>query len=236
MSRYAAKALDYSPEEGQLAQALLQDQVGLMEDETVDTGPMHACLFGTFLPTEEIDQSTIVDERESFARHSGLFMRPHAVHTWFRPRFQTGVVGTIIAAVGGRIREDAYVPVARWKGPLSRIEHEVGRLTDGWAGRNTRAPSDQIVRAMQTLAGLLPAGATEPSAEVDPDDGTVALTWTSAEKDESFTTTIFNSGKIGGAHAALGKRSMPAWIVPVQDYRKLSAHLNQPRLLAIICG
>lgn len=237
MSRYAVKVLDYVPDEGQLAQALLDQHACLVDDEAVDVDPLQSMHFGTFLPAED-DPSTIVDEREPAARYfAALHPRTSAALPRLRPWHSTAAaIGTYIAIIGTRIAEDQHTPVARWRSPLSRIIREVGRLADGWAGEFSRAPSDGIVRTMQTLAGLLPAGAAEPSAEVDPDDGTVALTWTSNAKDESFTITIFSSGKVGGAHAALGKSALRAWIVPVQDYRKISAHLNQPRLLAIICG
>lgn len=234
MSRHAVKALDYTPEEGQLARALLDQDASILDEAVVDT---YTFAGSTFLPLDDMDPSTIVDERDFGVRYvSGFTVRPHPVLTRFRPGHLTAAIGARLVPGCTQPYEPALLPVARWNSPLSRIIREVGRLADGWAGENSRAPTDEIVRAMQTLAGLLPAGATEPSAEIDPDDGTVALTWTSANKDESFTTTIFNSGRVGGAHAAIGKSAMRAWIVPVQDYRKLSAHLNQPGLLAIICG
>jgi hypothetical protein len=65
-------------------------------------------------------------------------------------------------------------------GELERLQRDLDRLQDGWAGPGSRAPSDKAKRNVERLLSILPDIAHVPEVEVDEDGGDITLRWPGA--------------------------------------------------------
>lgn len=66
-------------------------------------------------------------------------------------------------------------------GELERLQRDLDRLQDGWAGPGSIAPSDQAKRNVERLLSILPGIAHVPEVEVDEDCGDITLRWPGAK-------------------------------------------------------
>lgn len=112
------------------------------------------------------------------------------------------------------------------------IVRELSRLTAGWAGEGSVAPSNAVLRDMLTVTALLPVDTAEPETEVDPDDGSVVLRWLNADATSSFSLTFLGKGEVGGFLSS--PVGLPAWKIRISDASQITGKLTNEGVLNLI--
>jgi hypothetical protein len=64
-----------------------------------------------------------------------------------------------------------------WSHTMAGCVDRLGRMADGWAGTDSKAPSSVAIRELQGLAPFLPLMTRTPEIEVEPSDGEIKLAW-----------------------------------------------------------
>ena len=78
-------------------------------------------------------------------------------------------------------------------GRMEKIQRDLERLRDGWAGQDSKAPSSQTLTDFERLVSALPSDIRLPEVEVDDETGYVTLRWSSPIVGLSFV--LRGSGK-----------------------------------------
>lgn len=109
------------------------------------------------------------------------------------------------------------------------LVRNIGRLKDGWAGPDSRAPSstvtDDILRILFST-NILVRGA-EPEIEVEADYGFVSLRWFDADHQNSLTITFYGGGRIIATYSSLVAPRLGAREFSTQDIGELSSFLSE---------
>jgi len=129
-----------------------------------------------------------------------------------------------------------------WEAPSSRqnfvlkiLLQNLGRISENWAGPETRGPSDSVIKDLKLALGSLPAGSKMPETEVDPDDGTVVLRWADISNDATFSLTFVGCGEVTGF--LLEQSPCPAWKLDIRkDILRLRHKLNDGTVSNLITG
>lgn len=100
------------------------------------------------------------------------------------------------------------------------------RLRDGWAGGDTCAPSESILRDVKAAMLAVDAIGAAPAIEVD-DDGTVVFEWMSGHR--SFCLTFNGNGDVIGTLSPWTP-DYPAWRVVADDEISLADKLEDINL------
>jgi hypothetical protein len=147
-------------------------------------------------------------------------------------------VGARAAVIGSAYpNTESELPVAArgLKAPASvvdQIVRELGRLTDGWAWPEAKAPSESVLKDVQTAAVALPHTLRKPEVEVDPDDGAVVLRWL-GENGQTFSLTFVGNGFVTGFLSSDNDK-LPAWSNRVDDAIRLLLKISDDRVVAVI--
>jgi hypothetical protein len=112
------------------------------------------------------------------------------------------------------------------------IIRELGRLTPGWAGAGSVAPSHAVLRDVLTVTTLLPTETVEPETEVDPDDGSVILRWLNDDCTESFSLSFLGRGEVGGFLST--SPQTPAWRLRVSETSHVMSKIMSEGVVALI--
>jgi len=115
----------------------------------------------------------------------------------------------------------------------SQILRNLGRLTDGWAGDDTVAPSHGVIKDFQAASIAFPPLVSLPEIEVDPDDGSVVLRWITAEGKETFSLTFVGNGSVTGYFSS-DTSAEPAWSAMVTEARKLATKFTEENVLKLL--
>jgi hypothetical protein len=113
-----------------------------------------------------------------------------------------------------------------WHSTLDRILKELGRLTDGWAGPDSRAPGKQAQDNIQRVGVLFPANTLPPGLEVDPDDGEIVLTWANAKTRAAFSLSFDESKFVTGVISSNHPDWWRPWKCSVASERDFLEHLE----------
>jgi hypothetical protein len=116
---------------------------------------------------------------------------------------------------------------------IEQIVRELGRLNDGWAWSEAKAPSESVLRDMQTAAIALPHNMRRPEIEVDPDDGAVVLRWVLAATNRTFSLTFLGNGSVTGFLSS-DDDPQPAWASRVNDAGRLVTRVSEDRIYQVI--
>lgn len=135
-------------------------------------------------------------------------------------------------------REEFSARLNQWSsgshpGMAQKVVRELGRLTDGWAGPDSVAPSANILRDIQLVASSLPSSTRTPDAEVDPDDGSVVLRWMQEGALRSFSLTFVGQGGVTGFYSA-DDSSDPAWRLKASDSIRLAIKFSADNVQTLI--
>lgn len=122
----------------------------------------------------------------------------------------------------------------REKTVSDRIARELEDLSDGWAGEGSYAPKSKTVQELTTVIDQLSFKIRMPSVEVDPDDGSVSLTWLAPDRQRSFTFVFMGDGKVTGVFATVAPPRSKGWSVPVDNDVQLAAKLEQQAIADVI--
>ncbi len=135
-------------------------------------------------------------------------------------------------------KEESYSKPIQWSSSIhpsmaQKLVRELGRLTNGWSGPDSIAPSANVLRDIQLVSSSLPSFTRTPEAEVDPDDGSVVLRWIDGDASRSFTLTFVGQGGVTGFYSA-DDSSTPAWRLKASDSIRLAIKFSADNVQTLL--
>ncbi|MCP1931788.1 hypothetical protein [Bradyrhizobium elkanii] len=199
---------------------------------------------GDYLNRDELllddDEPVVIDPLETTARSTGVlrarrYFDPNEV--WATCPQSAGVIrgrvftltysGVVNAEQLVWTRDDARVLIGFAETAGDRIVRELGRIKDGWAGPGTVAPSATMLADVEAVVAHLLANAKMPSIEVDEEDGSVALRWVAASRNQSFSLVFRGNGKVSGVLATIDPPRSKSWSLTVNDEIQIASRLDE---------
>lgn len=126
---------------------------------------------------------------------------------------------------------------SEWHKNVDSIILRLGKLTDGWAGEDTRAPTSKIIDIAQNLLNLLPATTQLPEVEVDEEFGSINFSWSNSEYSQTFSLSIPNEKTVIGVVSCLSQRYPESWKFSANDDMKMKEMLeSSPIIRRLLAG
>lgn len=115
-----------------------------------------------------------------------------------------------------------------WFDKLDKIITELGRLKNGWDGDSAPAPSQSLLNQMERALRALPHETSEPSIEVDPSDGSVAVRWWADDHNSAFSLNFTGNERVYGVFSSIDQPPPPSWDCFVNDETKIIDRIEHP--------
>jgi hypothetical protein len=113
---------------------------------------------------------------------------------------------------------------------------ELEQLEAGWAGDGTVVPSEGILKDVRYLFMEALEWVDVPGAEVDPDTGTVTLSWSRPGRPAEFSLVLRGKGEVTGVLTELPPTNYRPWRLPLSDLGAISKRLQEPKVRDLIAG
>lgn len=110
----------------------------------------------------------------------------------------------IFYIVGNFTRPPSEGRSASFSKRVERHRSDLERLTDGWCGAGSLAPSAPVLSDLDALLSALPEDTAVPEIEVDEDSGKVTLRWQPEQAARALSFVINGSGNILAIMTTLG--------------------------------
>lgn len=115
-----------------------------------------------------------------------------------------------------------------------RVVRELGRIKDGWAGENSKAPAQQILDDIELALNRLPPDASSPLIEIDEEDGVVALRWIAEDRLRSFSLVFTGNERVVCIQAHVQPPRSDSLALDVREDIPLTALLEEPSIRELI--
>lgn len=114
-------------------------------------------------------------------------------------------------------------PSRLWSQTMAASVDRLGRMKDGWADADSKAPSHAALRELQELAPFLPLMTRTPDIEIDPGDGEIKLAWRSTLTPRSIAIAFCGDGVARVMQSNLEKEAqVPFFEVPLDASAKVN--------------
>lgn len=110
--------------------------------------------------------------------------------------------------------------------PFYSILMHLERLSDGWNGPGSEAPSYSVIQDVSRLLQAFDSVRLWPEIEVD-DDGTVVLEWRNGER--AFALSFTGNGFVVGT-VSPGSAAYPAWRIKSDEKASITDKLSEQSL------
>lgn len=119
---------------------------------------------------------------------------------------------------------------------MDEIVEEIRNIKPGWAGPNTKAPTQWMVENVKTIAVRHLFGVRNPDdVEIDPDDGTVTIWWSHPTHGQHFALSFQTRSKVMGVLTDMfNKTKYPPWRLPLEDSDAIREKLEHQTVKALI--
>lgn len=117
-------------------------------------------------------------------------------------------------------------------GGLSLLVRDLGRLSNGWCGEDSVAPTERVLLDIQQVLSLVAGEIKVPETEVDPDDGMVVLRWSGEGYTATFSLTFPGTGYVTGYLSKAEK--VPAWRYRTDDVLAIARHISSDEVASLI--
>jgi hypothetical protein len=77
-----------------------------------------------------------------------------------------------------------------WSHTIGDYVDRLGRMQDGWAGEDSKAPSPAAIRDLQALTPFFPLMTRTPEIEIEPSDGEIKLAWRASSHPRSIAVAV----------------------------------------------
>ena len=115
-----------------------------------------------------------------------------------------------------------------------RLETLMSDVPDGWAGAGSLALPKPVVADVVAILPLLPAEAVMPEVEVDPECGTVTLSWMADDMSSGFSLVFVGNGCVVGVMS--GELHMAPWKLMCTDLDRVRGSLIDPVTKSLVTG
>lgn len=121
-------------------------------------------------------------------------------------------------------------------GVPDRVVAELEKLSDGWAGEGSLAPTPATIQDVDLVLSALPASSIMPDIEVDDDDGVVTLRWMTTQQTKSCALVFRGDGRVTGVFSTIDPPRSTAWSANVRDDTKIAIALDELSVREVITG